>query len=145
MRRLLFPLLLLAVLSGCPLPAPGPGPGPTPDDAPFPAQGLHVLIVHETKDAARLPAGQRTILWSQASREFLDSKCALDGKTRAWRIYDPDVDLTHEAQVWRDAMAVPRQSLPWLCLSNGRTGYSGPLPADVAAFQTIVSQHAGQP
>jgi hypothetical protein len=92
-----------------------------------------------------LPAGQRAILYGKANREFLNAKTAPgpDGRTRSWRIYDADTDVTAEAKVWQDAMAVPRQSLPWLVVSNGRTGFSGPLPADPAAFQAIVNQHAG--
>jgi hypothetical protein len=127
-----------------PPPVPPP-PDPTPDTAPFPATGLHVLIVFETADAVALPAGQRAILYGKANREFLNAKTAPgpDGRTRSWRIYDADTDVTAEAKVWQDAMAVPRQSLPWLVVSNGRTGFSGPLPADPAAFQAIVNQHAG--
>lgn len=137
-RRLPLSLVLLALLCGCPVPAPGPGPGPTPDgDAPFPAEGLHVLIIHETKDAAQLPAGQRAILWGQATREFLD------GKTAGWRIYDPQQDVTNDAEVWKAGMDVPRESLPWLLVSNGRAGYSGPLPETPEAFREIVNQHAG--
>jgi hypothetical protein len=126
-----------------PPPVPGPGPGPGPGPAPIPAAGLRVLIVFETADATSLPAGQRNVLYSQAMRTFLDSKCPLgpDGKTHEWRIYDADVVGAEEP--WKSAMSRPRTSLPWVVISNGTSGYEGPLPSSVEEMKTLVSRYAG--
>lgn len=138
------------VTVGGPAPQPpGPDPEPEPepvdpdDKPPFPADGLHVLMVFETATQNQLPAGQRSILFARSVREFLNGKTAKGPEgSPAYRIWDADTDVSGAAKVWQDAMAVPRQSLPWLIVNNGRAWYSGPLPADPAAFQELVNKYA---
>lgn len=115
-----------------PGPEPKP-PGPTPDPAPIPVAGLRVLIVEETGERSKLPANQALILGSTVIRSWLNSACAkgADGKTPEYRIFDKDVSLAAESKVWQDAMARPRTQVPWLIISNGKTGYEGALPATV--------------
>ncbi len=107
---------------------------PEPDDGPpFPADQLHVLIIYESADVNRLTADQRAIIMGADVRGALDS-AAPD----RYRIYDQDADLTYVDQVWKDAMAVPRESLPWLVISDGETGYSGPLDMTAAEFRELI-------
>jgi hypothetical protein len=108
-----------------------PTPAPKPP-APIVADGLHVLIVYESADLQKLPAGQLSALKSQTVRDYLDGRCAKENGVAAWRIWDADVDTKESSKVWQDAMKRPRQSLPWVIISDGRSGYEGPLPGNVA-------------
>lgn len=120
-----------------PEPTPEPDPEPTPDDkAPFPADGLHVLIVYESAKVGDLTADQRAIILGTDVRGALDSAVP-----KRYRIYDQDADLQYVAPVWKDAMAVPRTSLPWVAISNGRTGYTGPLDMTAAEFRTMLEDY----
>lgn len=90
--------------------------------APFPADGLRVLVVEETADRGKLP------------ESLLSSMVSMDWKNIAgsgnWRMLDKDAPITKEEPWVKAAMAVERDSLPWLLISNGNSGYSGPVPAD---------------
>lgn len=132
---------------------PGPvPPGPVPPDptpptppAPIPVAGFRVLIVYETSKAPSLPEGQRSILYGKAIRDYLDRKCVTgqDGKTREWRIWDQDVDTSLAGKVWQDAMSRKRGSVPWLIVSNGQSGFEGPLPATVDDTLTLLKKYGG--
>lgn len=113
-----------------------PEPKPDEDKAPFPADSLHVLIVYESEDNTKLTSNQRAIIYGADIRSMLDSVAP-----RKYRIYDKDADLTHVPNVFKDAMAVPRQSLPWLVISNGKGGFSGPLDMRVEEFRALVDQY----
>jgi hypothetical protein len=133
-----------------PTPTPGPTPGPTPtptptpvppvppgptppSPAPIPAPGLHVLMVYESGELSKLPPAQLSVLYAKSIRDYLQAKCPVgpDGKTKEWRVWDADTDASGDAPVWRDAMRRPRSSLPWIIVSNGTTGYEGPLPRSI--------------
>lgn len=122
------------------VPTPGPGPGPLPDppspSAPFPvpSEGLYVLIVEETAERPKLPSEQLLIFTSTAVREWLDSHAK-------WRLLDQNAPMTNDEKVWQDAMKVSRQSVPWIVISNGKTGYSGPLPANSKALLELLEKH----
>lgn len=129
-----------------PGPVPPTPPGPTPPSpVPIPGTGLRVLVVYESADVSKLPPGQVAVLYSKTLRDLLNAKCPAgpDGKTREWRIYDADVDLTGESDAWKAAMARPRKSLPWIVISNGTSGYEGPLPASVDEAVKLVQAYAG--
>ncbi len=135
---------------GTPTPPKPPDPPtpPTPPDPPqpappFPASGLHTLILYETGDLSKYPAGQSLVLYSEAVRDAMAK--GPDGRN-GYRIWDYDADPTNEAKVWQDAMkAKPtgKDKLPWVIISNGKTGYSGPLPATVAEMQTLMAHYGG--
>jgi hypothetical protein len=120
-----------------PTPTPGPPtPGPTPPSpspAPIPAPGLHVLMVYESGELSKLPPAQLSVLYAKSIRDYLQAKCPVgpDGKTKEWRIWDQNTDASGDAPVWRDAMNRPRASVPWIIISNGTTGYEGPLPRSI--------------
>jgi hypothetical protein len=126
---------------------PGPNPpGPTPpgpDVAPIPEPGLRVLMVYDS--GVPLTAGQVSVLFGRTVRDLLESKCVVGpgGRTREYRVYDKGADLSVAPKVWKDAMARPRASLPWIVVSNGKAGYEGPLPATVPEAVALVNKFAG--
>ena len=111
-------------------PDPKPVDPPLPP-APFPATGLSVLIVYDTNTP--LPSAQQMIITGKVFRDYLNAKCAieLDGKTRSFMIWDKGVDTANANANWRAAFALSRPSIPYIHISNGKTGYSGPLPPSV--------------
>lgn len=121
-------------------PQPGP-PQPTPSTAPFPSPGLAVLIVYESGEATTLSAGQHNILYGTKVRDFLRTSTFKDqgNPNGAFRIYDKDIDLTSESTMWKAAMSVaPRTGpFPYVIISNGKTGYSGPIPAGMTPDEFI--------
>lgn len=114
-------------------------PDPTDPDnpPPIPAAGLHVLIVEETADRGKLPAEQAAIFTSQVLADELRKLCP-----DRWRILDDDTPTSNLPDVWKSALALQRDRLPWLVVSNGNTGYSGPLPGSVDEVLQIVRSHA---
>ena len=125
-------------------PAPPKPPTPPPSPAPIPAEGFRVLVVYETAELSKLPAAQSNVLYAKSVRDYLNAKCVMgpDSKTREWRIYDADVDTSAETKLWQDAMKVKRDKLPWLIVSNGKTGYSGPLPENVEKTLELLKKYA---
>ena len=138
----------LVTVGNAPPPGPNPpgptppGPGPDPfNPPPIPGDGLRVLIVYESGDT--LPVGQHSILYGKTVRDYLNATCPVgpDGKTREWRIYDKDVDTTGESKLWQDALKRPHPSIPWIVISNGKTGFEGPLPATVDATLELLKKY----
>lgn len=133
-----------------PLPPPGPGPGPnppgpnppgptpppTPTPVPIPGDGLHVLVVYDPDKLSAMTDDQRAILYGADVRTYLNSK-----GTDVWRIWKSTVDASNEAPLWKDAFSRKRDSLPWIVVSNGKTGFEGPLPANVASTLTLLKTY----
>jgi hypothetical protein len=140
----------LAVDAGTPDPPPGPGPGPNPpqpiDPAPIPVAGFRVLIVFEEKDASKLPLGQHSAIYGKQIRDYLNAKCVIgaDGKTKDWWILDQNVNTVNMQKHWQDAMARKRTTLPWLIVSDGKTGYEGPLPLTLEETMKILKKVGGE-
>jgi len=137
------------VIGGDPKPdpkPPEPGPGPKPDPAPIPDAGFRVLMIYETAEVQSLPPAQSSVLFSKQVRDYLDKKCATgrDGKTKEWRIWDKDIDTAGESKAWQAAMSRKRESVPWIVISNGSTGYEGPLPANVADALSLLKKYGGE-
>jgi hypothetical protein len=108
---------------------PGPTPpGPTPSPAPIPADGLRVMIIYDRNDLARYPAAQVAAMQSKKLWDYLSANCAKgpDGVTPEWRVWSKEVDATNESKLWRDAFARKRGDMPWIIVSNGKTGFEGP-------------------
>ena len=151
---------------------PGPGPGPKPPEpkppepkppepdipstAPIPAPGFRFIVFYESDpmDMAhqRLTPQQLSITTSALIRDWADANCAKgpDGKTPEGRCWDWDVDTTSVSELWRNA--VTRSQLksggnkqPWILISNGdkKTGYEGPLPANVADTLDLLKKYKG--
>ena len=123
-----------------PGPTPGPTPGPQPDgEAPIPEPGFRVLIVYETADLANLPRW----LADGDFRGYLDSHCVKGDKgVPEYRIVDPQIDVSHANLLWAKALGRKRDSLPWLIVSNGKTGFEGPLPKTKSETLAVLAKYA---
>lgn len=106
-----------------------------PPDPPLPVDGLHVLILYESEDRGTMPPQQLSILTSAPLREWFKANSV------QWRIWDDDTPVEGAEKVWQDALLLPRQSLPWIHVSNGKTGYSGPLPATVDETISLIGKY----
>lgn len=122
-------------------PEPGPGPGPGPNPAPIPGEGLRVLIVYESADMTKYSIETQVILAGADVREFLKKNCVQENGQAGFRIYDADVDVTDDLPVWKGAMSRPRSSLPWVIVSNGTTGFEGPLPNTPSEFLDLCKKY----
>lgn len=115
-----------------------------PSPAPIPLEGLRVLFVFDPKTQTSLTPGQNSALFGAEVRGYLNSKTAVANGYREWRLWPVGTDNSGEAKYWQDVMARPRQSLPWLVISNGKAGYEGPLPATVEETLKLLKQYGGE-
>lgn len=136
-------VLLVQGAQGCQRPSPDVDPAPTP--APLPVGGLRVLMVYESSEMHKYLPGQLEAMDAKPVRDYLDSHCAKgpDGKTPEFRKLDPNVDAAPAEKHWRDWLARPRASLPWIVLSNGKLAYEGPGPNGVEAMLSLLKQFGG--
>ena len=133
------------VIGGITPPTPIDPPNPPGPKPPIPLDGFRCLIIYETAEVQKLPSAQAQVLYAKQIRDYLDAKCAIgaDEKTREYRIWDKDSDVTGAATHWQDAMKRPRQSIPWILISDGKTGFEGALPADVPATLELLKKYGG--
>jgi hypothetical protein len=117
---------------------------PAPD-APIQASGFRVLIVYDSISLAKLPAAQVSIFTSPDVSTYCRDHCTkgADGKTPEYRCFSQGTDVSKEPQVWQDAMKLPRQSLPWIVISDGKAGVSCPLPANTADTLALLRKYGG--
>jgi len=110
---------------------------------PIDGDGFKVLIVYEAMDTTGLTRDQQSAIFGKSLRDFLNAKCVLgtDGKTREWRIWDKDVNTDSAPPQWAKAMKRERKSVPWIVVSNGKTGFEGPLPATEAAIMELLNKY----
>lgn len=126
-----------------PEPDPEPDPEPKPNPPPIPAAGFRAMIIYEQGN--QLTPQHQAILTGKTVRDYLAANCVKDERGRpAFRIYDQNADLANEDKVWRDAIALPRAGLPWLIVSNGTAGYSGPLPETPEQTVELFARYAGK-
>lgn len=126
--------------SGTDPPAPVP-PGPTPP-GPDVVGKLWVVIVQDTAQLSQYPAKQIEALLSTRLRDYAKSHCltGTDGKTPEYKVYDKNADVSKESPAIQKAFKTALEDMskagsigPWLTTSNGKAGFSGPLPADTDA------------
>jgi hypothetical protein len=126
---------------------PGPDPpGPNPPDpkppgpAPIEGLGLRVLFLVESFDRSTLSPGHREILFGEKMAQYLNANCVKsdDGKQPEWRVLDPETRFTNQDARFAKALARARSSHPWLIISNGETGYEGPLPDTVEETMLLI-------
>ena len=141
----------LVVMGLAPIPPPDPtpippGPEPTPPEpAPIPGDSNRVLIVYESSELSKLPVSQAVLMTAANVREYLNRKCGKGSTgTPEFRIWDKDTDTSNVGQVWKDAMGLPRNTVPWLIVSNGKAGYSGPLPVNEVDLLAKLKQYLGE-
>jgi hypothetical protein len=117
---------------------------PTPDvPAPIPAAGLHVLVVYDALQLTKMTATQQGAIYAKDVRDYLRATCPKgdDGETPEVRMWSQDTDATGESKLWRDAFARPRKSVPWVIVSNGKTGFEGPLPGSAADMLKLLKTY----
>lgn len=122
-----------------PQPPPGPNP-PTPDPvtpAPIPLAGYRVLFIEETEDRNKITLDQFNAMFGA------DSATWLNANTKEWRVYDKDSAALSDTQLWRDALKRRPAgfSVPWVILSNGITGYEGPLPKTDPEIKSLLKKY----
>jgi len=127
-----------------PTPEPGPGPGPTPNPIgpPIPGLGLKVLIVYELDDLHGYIPAHRYQIQSSTFQAWVASVVGPDtaGVPMA-RVLDKDTTCPVNAKsMWCDALARPRSTLPWIIISNDKTGYEGPLPTTEQETRTLIER-----
>tara|TARA_R110000803_G_scaffold114775_2_gene183191 strand:- start:1699 stop:2628 length:930 start_codon:yes stop_codon:yes gene_type:complete len=115
-----------------------------PDNKPpIDLPGLRVMMVVESAELPNLPRQQIEILFSEKVRMYLNQRCELgkDGVPE-WRVMDPDTIFPEECDlVWCKALKRDRDSVPWVVISNGKTGYEGPLPNTSDEFIELVKKY----
>ena len=117
-------------------------PGVNPlSPAPIPDAGFRVLIVYESSDMTKYPVETQAIFAGAEVRDFLKSNCVSEDGQPGFRIYDANVNTAGDLAVWKTAMARPRTQLPWVVISNGKTGYEGPMPKTPAEFLDLCKKY----
>lgn len=126
-------------------PVPPTPPTPPTPAAPFSCEGLHVLFVYDSAAVTQMPAAQQAVIFGSSIRTWLNAHCpaGADGKTHEWRIWDPGTDVSGESAVWQAAMKVERKSVPWVVISDGKTGFSGPMPATADETLSLLKKYGG--
>ena len=112
-------------------------------DAPIDKLGLRVLIVVESAKLGEMPEPQRQILFGMRTRLWLNDNCAKseDGQPE-WRVLDQDTEFPESCdEVWCKALARERSEIPWVVISNGKTGFEGALPNNINDFLKLVEQY----
>jgi hypothetical protein len=113
-------------------------------------QPLRVLLVYETAELAKMAKSQRDILYSVAPggvRAYLETKCVAgpDGKTKEYRIWDKDLDITTASAEWKAARAAAK-GVPGIVVLSGQTNavlHAGPLPANITETLTLLKKFGG--
>ncbi len=120
-------------------PKPDPPKPDPPSPAPIPLPGFRVLVVYESSTANNTLG----VIAAKSVQDYLAAKCIKDGAASEWRVWDKDVKLDNVKQHWKDAMARPRTTIPWLIISNGTSGYEGPLPKTVDETLALLKKIGG--
>lgn len=128
-------------------PVPPVPPVPPPSPAPIPLPGLRVMMIFDKAKATTRPVGQTALLYSAQMHKFMDGLSVMgpDNKQHEWRIWPSDLkpaDTQYEAKHWKDVYARPRSSSEWLIISNGVSGYEGPLPASMDEAKALIQKFA---
>lgn len=133
---------------GGPEPTP-PTPPPAPVvDAPFESSGYAVLMIREASGV--LSPTQTSIFQSSAIHKYIGGKAVKlsDGQPfyRAWDDDYSDAELSNvpgELRAAYSRVTEDMDSLPWIAIvgKDGKSGYSGPLPADVDSTMALLKKY----
>lgn len=112
------------------------------DPSPIETKARMALIVYESSELSKYPHQQVAAFRGEPLHNYLTEKCDKDEDGHPlFRIWDKDVDQTHLDQVWKDALNVPRDTLPWLIATNGEEGFSGPMPRNTEATIELLKKY----
>lgn len=95
---------------------------------------------------ATLPAGQADAVSAGDVRAYLNAHCPAgsDG-TKSWRIWWNTTDASKEDLIWQNAKKLADgKALPYIIVSNGKTGEAGPLPKDKDGLMALLQKYGGQ-
>lgn len=124
-----------------PDPKPPVPPEPPPSPAPIPLAGYRVLFVEETAERGKLTVGQFRAMFGKASRDWLDANTVKENGQPGYRIYDKDQPTAGDLKHWQDAMKRPRSAVPWIVISNGQSGFEGPLPGTIEEIDALLKKY----
>ena len=103
-----------------------------------------MLILLEKDDDTKLPPSQLDAINSFVVRSYLNQKCPKVGNQPEYRIWDKDTNPANESKLWQDAFNKAKgKETPWIIVSNGKTGFEGPLPKTVEALLALVQKYGG--
>lgn len=120
------------------------GVAPQTNPPPIPGEGLRVLVVEDILERPTLPLSQQVVFTSQKVQEYLSSHCAKssDGSP-GFRFLLEGTNMADAPKEWQEAMARPRKELPWVVISNGKSGTEGPLPKSEEAMLAELQKWGG--
>jgi len=128
---------------------PNPPPKPDPDEpvvpvpsdpSPFSEEGHRALIVYELDEVAKYSSAIQKTLYGKAIRDWAIANSARDGKGQPeFRVFDQNT--VNQPDKWMKLLNEKRTSLPWIYIGNGKTGYSGPLPATEEATIQLLNKY----
>lgn len=128
-------------------PEPQP-PIPVPDPAipaPIALQGFAVMFIEEQGDRGKITTGQYNAMFGKPMRDWINTYAVKEGTQPAFRLLDKDQATSGQAKHWQDAFKRRPQhfSTPWVIVSNGVTGWEGPLPQTEEEVKTLLSKYVG--
>lgn len=89
---------------------------------------IAVLVVEETSERDKLTPAQREVVSSVAFRDYLKTHCSKDAAGNPdFRFVDKDDDMTQADPKFQAMFKEPRQSVPWIYIASGSSGFSGPV------------------
>ena len=104
---------------------------------PFPTDKLSVLIVEETADRIALAKNHPKKLNAITSARLHN---LIKDHGGDFALVDPDSDLSKEEAWVTEAMKVKRGKLPWVVVSNGKTGASQEV-VDLDSLLKLIEKH----
>ena len=120
---------------------------PPPSPPPIAELGFRIMVIEDLLERPKLPPEQLNIILSTAPGSFLqfvNKNAVRDSRGYADIRYVGTMDdLSEDKPYWKAAYELPRTSLPWLIASNGKRGYSGPLPKTLSEALAIVQPLIG--
>lgn len=115
-------------------------PKPVDPPAPIPGDGLRALIVYDTGKV--IPAGQVSAINSKKVRDYLDAKTPVVNGAHEYRVWETTEAGANDAKVWQDAAKrAAGKPVPYLIVSNGKTGYEGPVPNSEAEMLALLKKY----
>lgn len=119
---------------------------PTTPDTPPPIDGpgLRMMIVYETGNLPLYPSAQRSAMFSQKVRDYLRPKLYKDDNTypALWTVDKDSPPLRVPDWVKTTLDKYKGQTLPYLIVSNGKTGYTGPVPENTDKLLELLKKYA---
>lgn len=139
LRLVGFAIVVWLVMTGRIGPIVGP-PAPTPD------AGFRAAILEETGERDKLTSGQRAAILSTADgsvRDYCAKHCVQVNGAAEFRVVDANDSFELETETMKRLLARPHTSVPWIIVSNGKTGAEGPLPQTEEETLALLKRFGG--